>query len=231
MIFIYIQIKFKTLVFFKNLAKTMGGLKESNFRLELLRPQAKKISIFLGHELGREACLGLRHPPYPEGTSQDPLQGVQWCQPPACLPERVDTNSIYEEIEDKQHTSEIYIVSNNDIFGDKTVEARNDAVRTDIKYSAGEKMMISISHDNENVYSDKLLIAVNEHDEVVNCEDSHEFDPDTLERNLDKKNELSRSELDVEDTSQEIQEVIVGKHFKTLFIHKVIQIYLYANHS
>ena len=86
---------------------------------------------------------------------------------------------------------------------------------------------------NENVYSDKLLIAVNTgHDEVVNCEDSHEFDPaDTLERNLDKRNELSRSELDVEDTSQEIQEVIVGKHFKTLFIHKVIQIYLYANHS
>jgi len=126
-------------------------------------------------------------------------------------PERVDANSIYEEINDKQHTSEIYVVSNNDIFGDKTVEARNDVVRTDIKYSSGEKMMISISHDNENVYSDKLLIAVNEHDEVVNCEDSHEFDPDTLERNLDKRNELSRSELDVEDTSQEIQEVIVDE--------------------
>ena len=84
--------------------------------------------------------------------------------------------------------------------------------------------MISISHDNENVYSDKLLIAVNEHDEVVNCEDSHKFDPaDTLEHNLDKRNELSRSELDVK-----IQEVIGGKHFKTLFIHKVIQMHLYA---
>jgi len=125
-----------------------------------------------------------------------------------------EPNSIYEEISDKNHTSEIYIVSNNDMFENKTVEARNDMVRPDIKYSAGERMMISISEDNENVYSDKLLISVNEndkHDEVVNCEDSHEFDPDTLERNLDKRNELSRSELDVEDSSQEIQEVILDE--------------------
>ena len=80
-------------------------------------------------------------------------------------------------------------------------------------------MMISTSLGNENVYSDKLLISVNEndkHDEVVNCEDSHEFDPDTLERNLDKRNELSRSELDVEDSSQEIQEVFVGRYSKSL---------------
>jgi len=117
--------------------------------------------------------------------------------------EKADSNLIYEEIPDKQHTSEVYIISNNDIFSNKTVEARNDEVRTDIKYSSGERMMISISHDNSNVYSDKLLITVNEddkNDEVVNCEDSHEFDPDTLERNLDKRNEHPRPELEAQET-------------------------------
>ena len=28
--------------------------------------------LFALHELGREACLGRRHPPYPEGTTKDP---------------------------------------------------------------------------------------------------------------------------------------------------------------
>ena len=150
-----------------------------------------------------------------DGNKFEKLEKVNYS--PNSKYDNAEANSIYEEISDKTHTSEIYIVSNNDIFENKTVEARNDVVRPDIKYSAGERMMISISEDNENVYSDKLLISVNEndkHDEVVNCEDSHEFDPDTLERNLDKRNELSRSELDIEDSSQNIQEAIVGKHFK-----------------
>lgn len=118
--------------------------------------------------------------------------------------ENEEANIIYEEIGDKQHTSEVYIVSNDNMFAGGRVEARNE----DIKYSSGEKMLISISHDNENVYSDKLLITVNEndkYDEVVNCEDSHEFDPDTLERNLDKRNELGRFELDVQYNSQDHQ--------------------------
>ena len=61
MISIYIQIKLKTLVFFKNLSKTKGGLKEVNLCLELLRPQAKKIFPFFEHEQGREAYVRRRH--------------------------------------------------------------------------------------------------------------------------------------------------------------------------
>ena len=56
----------------------------------------------------------------------------------------------------------------------------------------GEKMLIYISHDNENekVYSDKLLISMNRNDkpdEVVQFEDFNCFDPDTFEHNLDKR--------------------------------------------
>ena len=111
--------------------------------------------------------------------------------------------------------SEVYIVSNNDNFIDGAAKTRNDKVKNDIKYSSGEKMMISISHDKENVYLDKLLITVNEddkHDEVVNCEGSNAFDPDTLGHKLDKGNELGKFEFDVQDTFQD-QDVIIGKHF------------------
>ena len=38
----------------------------------------------------------------------------------------------------------------NNIFDNKTVEARNDAVRPDMKYSSREWMMITISADNES---------------------------------------------------------------------------------
>ena len=58
------------------------------------------------------------------------------------------------------------------------------------EYSAGEKMMISISGDNESVYSNKLLISVNGghnstrggQQQPYHSPATRNFDPDTLER-------------------------------------------------
>jgi hypothetical protein len=55
------------------------------------------------------------------------------------------------------------------------------------EYSAGEKMMISISGDNESVYSNKLLISVNGGHQARGgglqfSSPAKHFDPDTLER-------------------------------------------------
>ena len=73
-----------------------------------------------------------------------------------------------------------------------------------------------MTRPNESGYSEEILMF-EQQDEVVNCEDPRQFDPDILEHNLDKRNELSRYELDVED----IQEVIVVRHFQYLLFNYI----------
>ena len=114
-----------------------------------------------------------------------------------------EANLIYEEIGDNQHASEVFIVSNDDSMSNKS-KVKNDEVQSNIKYSSAENMMIPTYHDkgNDNVYSDKLPIAVNgndKHDEVVNVEDFNSFDPVILDNRIENR----KFKMDVEDTLQD----------------------------
>ena len=102
-----------------------------------------------------------------------------------------EANLIYEEIGDNEHASEVFIVSNDDSMSNKS-KVKNDEIQSNIKYSSSENMMIPTYHDkgNENVYSDKLPIAVNgndKHDEVVNVEDFNSFDPVILDNRIENR--------------------------------------------
>lgn len=106
-------------------------------------------------------------------------------------------SSIYEDINanptkssDQDGITEVYISHDDDKAG-KEVK-RMEIVTDDFTYAAGEKMMISIAHNDENVFSDRLTIEIN-NSEIENRIDESDkstaFDPDTLERNLDRRND------------------------------------------
>jgi len=106
-------------------------------------------------------------------------------------------SSIYEDINtnptkssDQDGITEVYISHDND-KAEKEVK-RIEIVTDDFTYASGEKMMISIAQNDENVFSDKLTIEIN-NSEIQNRIDESDkstaFDPDTLERNLDKRND------------------------------------------
>ena len=102
-------------------------------------------------------------------------------------------SSVYEDINanptkssDQDGITEVYIDHDND-EAEKEFK-RIEIVTDDFTYASGEKMMISIAENDENVFSDKLTIEINK-TEIQNKIDASDkstaFDPDTLERNLD----------------------------------------------
>ena len=104
-------------------------------------------------------------------------------------------SSIYEDINanptkssDQDGITEVYISHDDDKAG-KEVK-RTEIVTDDFTYASGEKMMISIAHNDENVFSDKLTIEINNSEIQTRIDESDKsFDPDTLERNLDRRND------------------------------------------
>ena len=103
-------------------------------------------------------------------------------------------SSIYEDINtnpakccDQDGITEVYISHDND-KAEKEVK-RVEVVTGDFTYASGDKMMIYIAKNDQNVFSDKLTIKINNSDikkRIDESDKSSAFDPDTLERNLDK---------------------------------------------
>lgn len=80
----------------------------------------------------------------------------------------------------RKNVAEVYI---NNEYDASTLESTGDHGEQGYEYSTGEKMMISISGDNESVYSNKLLISVNSNQVPSRFSSTAlNFDPDTLER-------------------------------------------------
>ena len=106
-------------------------------------------------------------------------------------------SSIYEDMpatptksSDQDGITEVYISHHND-KAEKEVK-RMEIVTDDFTYASGEKMMISIAQNDENVFSDKLTIEINKTEIQRRFDESDKstaFDPDTLERNLDKRSD------------------------------------------
>jgi hypothetical protein len=91
----------------------------------------------------------------------------------------------------RENVAEMYVNKEYDAstLGSSAEEEEEEEEEPGYEYSAGEKMMISISGDNESVYSNKLLISVNGGGQGAaqpraahGSPSSRNFDPDTLER-------------------------------------------------
>ena len=81
----------------------------------------------------------------------------------------------------RDNVAEVYV--NNEYDASTLESGAGEDSDPGYEYSAGEKMMISISGDNESVYSNKLLISVNSsHVPSKFSSADVNFDPDTLER-------------------------------------------------
>lgn len=82
--------------------------------------------------------------------------------------------------ERRDNVAEVYV---NNEYDTGTLESGADGSEPGYEFSAGERMMISISGDNESVYSNKLLISVNSNQAPAKFfSPEPSFDPDTLER-------------------------------------------------
>ena len=100
-------------------------------------------------------------------------------------------SSIYEDINtnptkssDEDGITEVYISHDND-KAEKEVKMIK-IVTDDFTYASGDKMMIYIAKNDQNVFSDKLTIKINNSDikkMIDESDKSTAFDPDTLERN------------------------------------------------
>ena len=88
--------------------------------------------------------------------------------------------------EGRKNVAEVYVNNEYDastLASEEEEEEEDEDSDQAFEYSAGEKMMISISGDNESVYSNKLLISVNSNQAPSKFfSNDLNFDPDTLER-------------------------------------------------
>jgi hypothetical protein len=89
----------------------------------------------------------------------------------------------------RENVAEMYVNKEYDASTLGSSAEEEEEEEPGYEYSAGEKMMISISGDNESVYSNKLLISVNGGGQGAaqpraahGSPSSRNFDPDTLER-------------------------------------------------
>jgi len=88
----------------------------------------------------------------------------------------------------------------------------------DFMYTAGDKLRISVPKQEDKVYTDKLTIEVNHEpivgSETASAESSGNFDPDTLERNLERDRRPTHKTISNKTGEDKLGGVDNSKYFK-----------------